>query len=60
MNTENNKPKDTDKCTSCPECGETETIEIYGFGKDHRICAKCHQEYFTTIFYECHINNPPY
>lgn len=57
-----NEPMDSDKCISCPECGETKFIKIYGFGEDHRLCAnnKCRQEWFTTIFYPMHINNTSY
>ena len=48
------------KCTSCPECGETDFFVLFDFGKDHRVCAKCKQEWFTTIFYPIHINHTSY
>jgi hypothetical protein len=52
------------KCDCCPECGETEYFHVDAwltdFGEDHRMCVKCKQEWFTTIFYPCHINNTAY
>lgn len=41
------------KTTSCPECGNSETIYNDSMGEGYRVCsnAECKQEYYTNVNY---------
>ena len=41
-----------EKCTECPECGSPDYIHPDYLAFGYRVCAKCEQEWYTTINYK--------
>jgi hypothetical protein len=44
------------KCSSCPECNNTEYTNKNELGEGSRVCSECKQEWWTDIDYPQHIN----